>query len=271
MFSALKSMLNSVWENIPWPSVPRQQRDLLSAYRKDIQQEVKKTETKVRKRLTDEDKKLRQQQAKQKKLHKENKLASRLLSEDEVSNLRNRLRTENLSDIRRMDINEQLRQSKLEAQRRARQLKRQGYKLSKVKTDKPTAGLTVREVNNISDIIISYIVEPNDKEHTTVTDFMNDAKTEVTKLMTKHNDNRSIQMILKTKLQRGKTDDDNITLKETLTRTNRDNIITPTTDVGKLYDTLSATITTHFIKKEHEGSGWVLNSIINLEVKFFEM
>ena len=269
-------MLNRVWDNIPWPSVPRQQRDLLSAYRSNIRQELKKTETKVRTRLTEDEKKLRLEQAKQKKLDKENRLSSRLLSQDEVFNLSNRLRTENLSDTQRQDIREQLRQSKLEAQRRKKQLRRQGYKGTgqKVQQDitsvSPNVGLTVKEVNNISNIIVSYIIEPIDKKHSTVTDFMDNAKAEVTKLMTKHNDNRRVQMILKTKLQRGVTEDKNITLKETLTRSNRDNIISPNTDVDKLYDTLSSSITSHFIKKEHEGSGWTLESIIDLEIKFYE-
>ena len=266
-------MLNRVWDNIPWPSVPRQQRDLLSAYRRDLRQEVQRTETKVRKRLTEEEKKLRLEQAKQKKLDKENRLSSRLLSQDEVTSLNNRLRTENLSDTQRQNIREQLRQSKLETQRRKKQLRRRGYNDTGQPDTAPVGsnvGLTVREVNNISNIIVSYIVEPRDEKSITVTDFMDSAKTEVTKLMSKHNDNRRIQLILKTKLQRGKTEDNNMTLKETLTRTNRDNIISPTTNVDELYDTLSTSITTHFIKKEHEGSGWILDSIIDLEIKFYE-
>ena len=272
MFSTLKSMLNSVWNNLPWPSVPAQQKDLFTAYRKNITQEVKKAEKKVRKRLTEAEKKLRAEQAKQKKLDKENRLSSRLLSQDEVSNLNNRLRTENLSDTQRHEIREQLRQSKLETQRRQKQLRRQGYKVAgqqQTKPAEPNVGLTVKEVNNISNIIVSYIVEPLDKSYSTVTDFMDSAKTEVTKLMTKHNDNRRVQMILKTKLQRAITEEKNITQKESLTRTNRE-LISPDTDVDKLYDTLSASITTHFIKKEHEGSGWTLDSIINLEIKFYE-
>ena len=273
MFSALKSILNRVWDYIPWQSVPTRQRDLLSEYRRGIRREVQKTETKVRKRLSEDEKKLRLEQAKQKKLDKENRLSSRLLSQDEVSNLNNRLRTENLSDTQRQGIHEQLRQSKLETQRRKKQLRRRGYKDTGQKDNEPVGlnvGLSVREVNNISNIIVSYIVEPRDEKISTVTDFMRDAKTEVTKLMTKHNDNRRVQLILKTKLQRDKTEDNNITLKETLTRTNRDNIISPTTDVDELYDILSTIITTHFINKEHEGSGWTLDSIIDLEVKFYE-
>ena len=272
MFSALKSMLNSVWDNLPWPTVPKQQRDLFKAYRKDIGQELKMTETKVRKRLTEDERKLRAEQAKQKKLDKENRLSSRLLSKDEISNLNNRLKTENLSDIQRQDIREQLRQSKLETQRRQKQLRRQGFKVDgqqRTKPAKSNVGLTVREVNNIDNIIVSYIVEPLDKSHSIVTDFMDSAKTEVTKLMAKHNDNRRIQMILKTKLQRATTEDKNFTQKETLTRTKRE-LISPDTDVDELYDTLSTSVTTHFIKKEHEGSGWTLDSIINLEIKFYE-
>ena len=272
-------MLNRVWDNIPWPSVPRLQRDLFTRYRRDIGQELEKTETKVRKRLTDEDRKLRaesiarrRQQAKQKKLDKESKLSSRLLSQDEVSNLNNRLRTENLSDTQRQDIREQLRQSKLETQRRKKQLRRQGYKADgqqPTKPVEPNAGLTVKKVNNIDGIIVSYIVEPLDKNLNTVTDFMDNAKIEVTKLMTKHNDNRRVQIILKTKLQRGVTGGNNITQKETLSRSKRE-LISPDTDVDELYDTLSTSITTHFIKKEHEGSGWTLDSIIDLEIKFHE-
>ena len=53
MFSTLKSMINKVWDFIPWPRT-RQEQNSLTSYKKDLEQEIKKTERKVRTRLTDE-------------------------------------------------------------------------------------------------------------------------------------------------------------------------------------------------------------------------
>ena len=64
MFNALKSMISKAWDFIPWPRTRREQT-LLSSYKKDLEKEIKKTERKVRTRLTNEQK---QERAKQREL-----------------------------------------------------------------------------------------------------------------------------------------------------------------------------------------------------------
>ena len=74
MFNVLKSMLSKVWDYIPYPQTT-QQRNLLSSYKKDLRQELRKTEKKVSTRLTAEQKQQkkisREQQQRHKKLEKE--------------------------------------------------------------------------------------------------------------------------------------------------------------------------------------------------------
>ena len=55
MFNALKGMMNRVWNFIPWPTSEGDQKALTSL-KSDVSQEINKTEKKVRKRLTDEQK-----------------------------------------------------------------------------------------------------------------------------------------------------------------------------------------------------------------------
>ena len=69
MFNALKGMMSKVWDFIPWQG----EQKALSSLKSNVSQEIKRTEKKVRKRLTDEQKKVRELEARQKRLDRERK------------------------------------------------------------------------------------------------------------------------------------------------------------------------------------------------------
>ena len=289
MFNALKFIVNRIWDYIPFNrAAQRYQKSLMSTVKntkKTVKTKLSKGEREVRKRQRNLDRERRQMTATTKKLEtelrkqrKESTMRSRLLSNDEKAHLVNRLKTENMTDAQRSEIQNKLKSSKPEASRIKRQLKKQGYKGDKQKMKKLDeqysdlkrifkTGLTVKRNRDLADgLIISFTIEPRDTR-ATITSFMSDAKSEVLKLMNENSSETKFQMILSTKLKKQRLLNNNSDYKDTLTRTKFENLFA-TSDMNSIYDEMSETITTHFIKKEHEGSGWTLEKIIGLELKF---
>ena len=112
----------------------------------------------------------------------------------------------------------------------------------------------------------SYTITPRNPKMT-VTDFMADAKPEALKLMNKLNNEQKFRMVLSTKLKRLRLLGNNSDYKDTYTPT-KNEILYPLTNTDEVYEDGSEKIKTIFLKKEHEGSGWTLEKINHLELKF---
>ena len=288
MFNALKSVINKVWDFIPWPKTQEEQNSLRSLKR-DLTQEIKNTEKKVRTRLTKEQrqhrdnlkktlarqKKLERERKKivaaEKKVEKEKSLRQRLLTDDEKYELVQRLKTESMSNEQRQEIEKKIKNSRLEENRRKRQVKIQAPK-KKITNLKSVfeRGVTVEKYDDIGDgsILKFHIIPRNSKM--TVDDFMNDSKHEATKLMEKYNDERKFSMTLSTKLKRQRLLGNESDYKDMFTATKKI-ILLPTSDINEIYEENSTVIRTVFYKKEHEGSGWTLEKINHLELKFYRI
>ena len=288
MFNVLKSMVNKVWDFIPWPQTRQEQKSLRSL-KKDLTQEIKNTEKKVRTRLTKEQRqhrdnlkrtlktqeKLERERKKivasEKKVEREKSLRQRLLTDDEKSSLIRRLETEAMSNEQRQSIEKKIKDSKLEENRRKRQLKTQAPK-KKIQDLKTVfeRGVTVEKYDNISDgsILKFHIIPRNSKM--TVDDFMNDSKHEATKLMEKYSDERKFSMTLSSKLKRQRLLGNEADYKDMFTATKKITLF-PTSDIDEIYEENSTVIRTVFYKKEHEGSGWTLEKINHLELNFYRI
>ena len=101
----------------------------------------------------------------------------------------------------------------------------------------------------------------------TVDDFMEDAKPEALKLMNKFNGERKFCMVLSTKLKRQRLLGNDSDYKNMFTSLSNVTLM-PKTDTDEVYENGSRTITTVFVKKELKGSGWTLDKINGLELKF---
>ena len=286
MFNALKSMMNRVWDFIPWPTSQSEQKSLRSL-KKDMTQEIKNTEKKVRTRLTKEQRQARDNLKKtlatqkrlererkkiaaaEKKVEREKSLRQRLLTDDEKNNLIQKLETEAMSNEQRQSIEKKIKNSRLEENRRKRQLKTKAPK--KKITDLKTVferGVTVEKYDDIGDgsILKFHIIPRNSKM--TVDDFLNDSKHEATKLMEKYNDERKFSMTLSSKLKRQRLLGNETDYKDMFTATKKITLF-PVSDTDEIYEENSTVIRTVFYKKEHEGSGWTLDRINHLELKFY--
>ena len=295
-------MINKVWDFIPWPRT-RQEQNSLTSYKKDLEREIKKTERKVRTGLTDEQKQERNKQkeltrqarlrqralrdeykllkaetkrleAQARKQKKENNLRQRLLTRDEKAQLVKRLETEAMSNSQRQDIEKKLKDSKLESTRRKRQLKNQvKYVAPNEKvTDLRSVfekGVTVKKHDDIANSTVEkfWIIPRNPKM--TVDDFMNDAKPEALKLMEKY-DERKFSMVLSTKLKRQRLLGNESDYRDLFARTKNITLL-PTSDINEIYEDNATVIRIFFYKKQHEGSGWTLEKINHLELKFYKL
>ena len=284
MFSALKGLMNRVWDFIPWPTSQNQQRALTSL-RTNVSQEIKNTEKKVRKRLTDEQRRLREYEARQKRLDRERKraanaekkvvrertLRNRLLTDSEKNSLIHRLETEAMSNDQRQVIEKKLKDSKLETTRRKKQT---GYKGPKKKvTDLKSVferGVTVEQTGNGADgMILKFQIKPRGS-NMTVNNFLIDAKHEVLRLMREYNNNYKFQMVLHTKVKRQRLLGNDTDTRDIFT-SSRNFTFDPNTDFDEVYDEASTMMSRIFYKKEHEGSGWTLEKIYHLELKFYRL
>ena len=259
MFNALKSMVNRVWDFIPWPKTQQEQKSLTS-FKKDLKQEIKNTEKKVRTKLTKKQtqqrdalkksftrqKKLEHKRRKivaaEKKVEREKSLRRRLLTDDEKYSLVRRLETEAMSNAQRQNIEKKIKDSKFEENRRRRQLKTQAPK--KKITDLKSVferGVTVKQTGNGADgSILKFLIEPRNPKMT-VNNFLSDAKHEALKLMQKYNDERKFQMILSTKVKRQRLLGNDTDFRDIFTASKM-TILNPSTDLDEVYDTASTTI-----------------------------
>ena len=288
MFSALKSMMSRVWDFIPWPQT-RQEQKSLTSLKSDVSQEIKKTEKKVRQRLTKEQRQardnLKKTLASQKKLERERKkiaaaekkvereksLRQRLLTDDEKYDLIQRLNTEAMSNEQRQNIEKKIKGSKLEENRRKRQLKTQAPK--KKITDLKSVferGVTVKQTGNGADgLILKFHIEPRNPK-ITVNNFLTDARHEAMKLMQKYNSEHKFQMILSTKVKRQRLLGNDTDFRDIFTASKM-TVLSTNIDLDEVYDTASTLISGIFYKKEQEGSGWTLEKIYHLELKFYKL
>ena len=205
MFSVLKSMMNKVWGFIPWPQTQQEQNSLRSL-KKDLTQEIRNTEKKVKTRLTKEQRQhrdaLKKSLARQKKHERERKkivaaerkverekgLRQRLLTDDEKYDLTRKLETEAMSNEQRQSIEKKIKDSRLEENRRKRQVKTQAPK-RKIQDLKTVfeRGVTVRQTGNgVDGLILKFHIEPRNSK-VTVNNFFTDARHEAMKLMQKYN------------------------------------------------------------------------------------
>ena len=226
MFNALKGMMNKVWNFIPWPTSQSEQRALTSL-KSNVSQEIKKTEKKVRKRLTDEQKKLRESEARQKRLDRERKrttnaekkvereraLRTRLLSDDEKNSLIHRLETEAMSNTQRQAIEKKLKDSKLETTRRKKQSKYKGDRTKGQKFNEKYSdlgevirgGINVEKTeDNGNGTSETYTITPRNPSKITVSNFLANAKSEALKLMKTFNDKYKFKMVLNTRLKKSR-------------------------------------------------------------------
>ena len=290
MFNALKGMMNNVWKFIPWPTSQSEQRALTSL-KSNVSQEIKKTEKKVRKRLTDEQKKLREFEVRQKRLDRERKrtqnaekkvereraLRNRLLSDDEKNSLIHRLETEAMSNVERQKIEKKLKDSKLETTRRKKQSKYKGDKTKGQKFNEKYSdlsevirgGINVEKTEDIgSGTSETYTITPRNPSKITVSEFLKNAKSEALKLMDTFNGNYKFKMTLSTRLKKSRLINNELTYTDMHTSSK---IITldPSLDLNELYDGGTTKMLNVYLKKEHEGSGWTLDRIKGLELIFY--
>ena len=297
MFSALKSMMNRVWDFIPWPTGQRQQRALTSL-KTSVSQEIKKTEKEVtasskalRKRLTDEQKRLRESLRAQKRLDRERKRAAnaekkivrertlriRLLSDDEKNSLFRRLETEAMSNGQRQAIEKKLKDSKLETTRRKKQSKYKGDKTRRQKFDEKYSdlsevirgGINVEKTEDIGNgTSESYTITPRNPSRITVSDFLTNAKSEALKLMDTFSENYKFKMVLSTRLKKSRLINNEMTYTDMHT-SSKIISLNPSLDLSEVYDEGSLKMLNVYLKKEHEGSGWTLDRIKGLELIFY--
>ena len=176
-----------------------------------------------------------------------------------------------MSNTQQRDIEKRLKDSKLETTRRRKQLKTQAPK--KKMTDLKSVferGVTVKQTRNGADgLILKFHIEPRNPKMT-VNNFLSDAKHEAMKLMQKYNNERKFQMVLSTKVKRQWLLGNDTDFRDIFTASKM-TILNSNTDLDKVYDTASTTISGIFYKKEHEGSGWTLEKIYYLELKFYKL
>ena len=277
MFNALKSMVNRVWDFIPWPKT-RQEQNSLRSLKSEVSQEIKKIERKVRTRLTKEQRQLRDVEKRQKKLERERRkvstvekrvereksLQQRLLTDDEKSSLIRKLETESMSNEQRQNIEKKLRDSKLETSRRKRQVGYKGDRMKREKFDEKYSnlngifkgGVTVKKTEDIGDgASVTYTITPRNPTTVTVRDFLENSKSEALKLMSEFNDGYKFMMRLTTRLKRNRllnneTDYTNMYTSSTLTTLNS------LLDLSVVYDEGTSKMLTVYLEKKHEGSGW---------------
>ena len=284
--------MNRVWEFIPWPS-SRSERQTLRSLKTSVGTEIKKTEKKVRRRLTDEERKLRDHETRQerldrerrrttnaeKKLTRERALRDRLLSDDEKISLIHQLETEAMSDEQRQTIEKKLRDSKLETSRRKRQTKFKPSNAKKQKINKKYSdldellkgGIDVKKIEDIADgSSMTYMITSRNPTKVTVSDFLNKAKIEALKLMSEFSNNFKLKLRLETRLKKSRLlNDAEVSYTDMHTSSNYI-ILNSSLDLDKVYDQLTSKILNVYLKKEHEGSGWTLDRIKGLELVFYD-
>ena len=290
MFNALKSMMGRVWNFIPWPTSQSDQKALTSL-KSNVSQEIKRTQKNVRKRLTDEQKKLREFEARQKRLDRKRKrtqnaekkverertMRNRLLSDDEKYSLTRRLETEAMTNTQRQEIEKKLRDSRLETTRRKKQTKYKGDKTKRQKFNEKYSdfnevfrgGINVEKTEDIGNgTTETYTITPRNPSKITVSDFLANAKSEALKLMEAFKENYKFKMVLSTRLKKSRLINNELTYTDMHTSSK---IITldPSLDLSEVYDEGSLKMLNVYLKKEHEGSGWTLDRIKGLELIFY--
>ena len=99
---------------------------------------------------------------------------------------------------------------------------------------------------------------------------MIDAKHEAMKLMEANNNETKFQMVLSSRVKRQRLLGNETDYRDIFTAS-KNFILNSNTDLDEVYDTASSTISGIFYKKEHEGSGWTLEKIYYLELKFYRL
>lgn len=261
--------------------------------RADVNKEITKTEKKVRKRLTDEQKKLRDLEARQKRVDRERKraanaekkverekaLRNRLLSDNEKGSLIHQLETEAMSNDQRRTIEKKLRDSKLETSRRKRQTKFKGDATKKQKINEKYSdlsevlrgGINVRKTEDIADgSTMTYTITSRNPTKVTVSDFLNRAKSEALKLMGEFSENYKFRMRLGTRLKKSRLLNESEMTYTDMHTSSKFVVLNSSLDLGEVYDEATLKILNVYLKKEHEGSGWTLDRIKGLELIFYD-
>ena len=276
MFNALKSMVNRVWDFIPWPKTQQEQRALTSL-KNEVSQDIKKTEKKVRTRLTKEQKQLRDVEKRQKKYERERKkilasekkvereksLRQRLLSDDEKCSLIRKLETESMSNEQRQNIERKLRDSKLETSRRKRQVGYKGYSRKRRMLDEKYSnlneifkgGVTVKKTEDIGNgSSVTYTIIPRNPTTATVSDFLQNSKSEALKLMNEFKDGYKFFMVLGVRLKKNRLLNNEVDYTNMHTSSKHINL-NSNLDLDEIYDEGLTKMISVYLKKEHEGSG----------------
>ena len=289
----LKSLLQKFWSAVK----PSTQKKYLNQLEKKVDDAIEKNAKKiqkinakkerklqrelnaVRKRQAKLEKERKQQEMRFKKLKKEQDLKSRLLSDDERLSLLNRIDNEPLSTRQVNEIQQKIKNDKLERIRRKKQLRKQGKDIRDTKRrkklsekydnlNKVLGQTSVREGDKTlgNGIIQSLIIKPKNGVGILFEDFLELVKRDVIRIMGENNQSKKIiakvfyENVKYRYLGEGIAD-----------RADKDVSSKPIeiflgTNLSQTYENIRTQLNNAYIEEKMKGSGWVLHQIYHMEI-----
>ena len=130
-------------------------------------------------------------------------------------------------------------------------------------------GVTVEKTEDIgSGTSETCTITPRNPSKISVSDFLNNAKSEALRLMNEFKENYKFKMVLSTRLKKSRLINNEVTYTDMHT-SSKLVTLNPSIDLSEVYDEATLKMLNVYLKKEHEGSGWTLDRIKGLDLVFY--